>query len=113
VSSPTPRERDVLDLLCRGESNKVIASRLGISEQAIKGHVSRLFVKFRVQNRAGLVAAAMRGRDAQADGVLRGVVARSQDLMKRQGQLVRQTRDRVALSNGVARRQLAERRRPA
>ncbi|CAN5187846.1 hypothetical protein BH18CHL2_BH18CHL2_04200 [soil metagenome] len=101
----------MLELLCRGESNKVIASRLGISEQAIKGHVSRLFVKFRVQNRAGLVAASMRGRDALADGVLRDVMARSQVLMKRQGQLVRQTRDRMAQSSGT--RRPSERRRQA
>ena len=32
---------------------------MGIGEQAVKGHISRLFLKFRVENRAGLAVAAM------------------------------------------------------
>ena len=102
MGSPTPRERDVLKLLCEGESNKVIASRLGISEQAIKGHVSRLFVKYRVQNRAGLVAASIRDRDSERDGDLRDAMARSQVLMNRQSQLLRETRSRIGIATGGA-----------
>ena len=32
---------------------------MGIGEQAVKAHISRLFLKFRVENRAGLAVAAM------------------------------------------------------
>lgn len=56
--SITAREQQVLIELCRGVSNKQIAVDLGISEQAVKAHVSRLFVKFGVENRAGLATAA-------------------------------------------------------
>lgn len=59
----TPREEQVLAELRRGEPNKSIARSLGISEQAVKAHVSRLFLKFGVVNRAGLATAA-----AERDG---------------------------------------------
>ena len=54
----TDRERDVLLRLCRGESNKTIATAMGMSEQGAKAHVSKLFLKFGVSNRAGLATAA-------------------------------------------------------
>ncbi|HET6702701.1 MAG TPA: LuxR C-terminal-related transcriptional regulator [Gemmatimonadaceae bacterium] len=55
----TPRERDVLGRVVAGRANKAIAEDMGIGEQAVKAHISRLFLKFRVENRAGLAVAAM------------------------------------------------------
>jgi PAS domain-containing protein len=49
----------VLKRLVTGLPNKTIAEEMGIGEQAVKGHVSRLFLKFRVESRAGLAVAAM------------------------------------------------------
>lgn len=67
----TPRERQVLERVCRGLSTKSIAAELGVGEQAVKAHLSRLFLKFGVENRAGLVGAALtgaeRGRHAADD----------------------------------------------
>jgi len=40
-------------------ANKAIAEEMGIGEQAVKAHISRLFLKFRVESRAGLAVAAM------------------------------------------------------
>lgn len=42
-----------------GVANKAIAEDLRIGEQAVKAHISRLFLKFRVESRAGLAVAAM------------------------------------------------------
>ena len=42
-----------------GLANKMIAEEMGIGEQAVKAHISRLFLKFRVENRAGLAVAVM------------------------------------------------------
>lgn len=42
-----------------GLANKAIAEEMGIGEQAIKAHISRLFLKYRVENRAGLAVAAV------------------------------------------------------
>jgi DNA-binding CsgD family transcriptional regulator len=50
----TPREREVLALVLRGEPNKAIALHLGVVEQSVKQHVSDLFRKFGVSNRAAL-----------------------------------------------------------
>jgi len=49
----------VLRRVVTGLPNKTIAEEMGIGEQAVKGHVSRLFLKFRVESRAGLAVAAM------------------------------------------------------
>jgi len=58
----TPRQTDVVSRIARGLANKQIASELGISERAVKGHVSDLLGKFGVANRAGLIAALMAAR---------------------------------------------------
>jgi hypothetical protein len=49
----------VLSRVVTGLPNKTIAEEMGIGEQAVKGHISRLFLKFRVESRAGLAVAAM------------------------------------------------------
>jgi DNA-binding NarL/FixJ family response regulator len=55
----TPRERDVLALLARGESNKRIAAALNLSIGTVKGYVSAIFEKLGVEDRtqAALLAA--------------------------------------------------------
>ena len=58
----TPREREVLALLAQGLANKVIASRLGITEHTVKTHVAAVYEKLGAGNRAeAVVAAARRG----------------------------------------------------
>jgi len=49
----------VLSYVVSGRANKAIAEEMRIGEQAVKAHISRLFLKFRVENRAGLAVAAM------------------------------------------------------
>ena len=47
----TPREREVLQLLGRGLSNKQIAWRLGINEKTVKAHLSSVFDRLGVDDR--------------------------------------------------------------
>jgi DNA-binding NarL/FixJ family response regulator len=47
----TPRERDVLSLLARGDSNKRIAAALNLSIGTVKGYVSAIFEKLGVEDR--------------------------------------------------------------
>jgi DNA-binding NarL/FixJ family response regulator len=53
------RELDVLRLLVKGDSNKSIASRLMLSENTVKSHISHIFGKLGVQSRAEAVAVAL------------------------------------------------------
>ncbi len=52
------REREVLDLLAEGCSNKVIARRLKISPNTVKTHVSRVFEKLDVASRTQAIQKA-------------------------------------------------------
>jgi DNA-binding CsgD family transcriptional regulator len=52
----TAREKQVLDWLRRGYTNKEIAGQLRISEQTVKKHISSLMLKTRVPNRTGVLA---------------------------------------------------------
>jgi two-component system nitrate/nitrite response regulator NarL len=47
----TPREIEMLEGLCLGQSNKVIASRLSISVPTVKFHMKSLYRKLEVKNR--------------------------------------------------------------
>lgn len=54
----TGREREVLQLLADGRSNKEIAARLGLSPNTVKTHVARLFEKLRVARRTQAILLA-------------------------------------------------------
>lgn len=56
--SLTPREMDILGLICRGMTNGQIASELYISIGTVKTHVEALLRKLEQSNRSGLVAIA-------------------------------------------------------
>lgn len=51
----TQREREILELLSQGHSNKEIAIELGISEFTVRGHLHRVFDKTGVRSRVCLV----------------------------------------------------------
>lgn len=54
----TPREIDVLTLVCQGRTNGEIADELFISLRTVKSHVEALLRKLEQSNRTGLVAIA-------------------------------------------------------
>ncbi len=56
----SPRELEVLRSIAAGNSNKMIAARLGISENTVKGHVKEIVAKLQATNRANAVFLAMR-----------------------------------------------------
>lgn len=56
----TPREREVLQLLAQGRSNKLIGAELSISEVTVKSHVQALFRKLNVLSRTEAIAVAER-----------------------------------------------------
>lgn len=54
------REMEVLELIVRGASNKMIASSLGISQQTVKNHMSSIFRKLAVSDRTEAAMVALR-----------------------------------------------------
>src|ERR671916_749911 len=56
----TAREREVLELLGRGLSNRLIGQELHISEHTVKFHISSLYAKLEVGNRAEAVSQGAR-----------------------------------------------------
>jgi len=51
----TPREREILELIATGLSNREIAERLFVSENTVKTHSSRLFDKLSAKRRTQAV----------------------------------------------------------
>ena len=51
VSMLTPREREILDLIAEGLSNKQIGARLFLAEKTVKNYVSSLLAKLQMQRR--------------------------------------------------------------
>ena len=54
------REREVLDLIAAGATNREIAARLFLSPHTVKEHTSSLYRKLGVRNRAEAVQKAQR-----------------------------------------------------
>ncbi len=56
----TPRERELLQLLTQGSTNKDIANALCVSENTVKNHLKNILAKLHLQNRVQAVAFALR-----------------------------------------------------
>jgi NarL family two-component system response regulator YdfI len=57
-STLTERELEVLQLAAKGERNKEMAYKLGITERTVKAHLQSIYQKFGVDSRAAAVAVA-------------------------------------------------------
>jgi len=54
----TSREHEVLELIAQGINNQSIASRLSISEKTVRNHISNIFNKLQVVDRAHAIVKA-------------------------------------------------------
>jgi DNA-binding NarL/FixJ family response regulator len=68
TQSLTARQRTILELLSRGDTNKAIARRLGMREGTVKAHVRQIMRKFGVTNRTQLAVVCANGRPSQKGG---------------------------------------------
>ena len=60
IARLTPREREVFELIVRGNTNKQVGNVLGATERTIKAHRHRVMEKMKVQSLAELVSLAER-----------------------------------------------------
>jgi len=58
----SPREREIVDLLAQGQSNKDMAERLCLSSDTIKAHLQHIFRKVGVSSRLEAVVFLLTGR---------------------------------------------------
>ena len=54
----TDREREVLDLIAQGKNNSAIAEALVISPKTVRNHITNVFSKLQVVNRAQAIIKA-------------------------------------------------------
>jgi DNA-binding NarL/FixJ family response regulator len=65
----TEREHEILDLVARGRSNAEITAQLVLSPKTIRNHISNIFAKLQVRDRA---EAIVRAREAGLGGSAHG-----------------------------------------
>ncbi|MEX2578656.1 MAG: response regulator transcription factor [Verrucomicrobiales bacterium] len=64
----TLREREILALIAQGRANKEIGAELGIAEDTVKRHISNIFQKLEVSDRAQATAEAIRRGIVKVEG---------------------------------------------
>ncbi|WP_376794383.1 hybrid sensor histidine kinase/response regulator transcription factor [Thermogemmatispora sp.] len=62
VSPLTARERQILELLSNGASDRAIAQQLALSAEAVRRHIQTILHKLKAHNRTQAVASALRRR---------------------------------------------------
>lgn len=62
INSLTNREREILDLLAQGLSNKAIASRLYLSVRTVEGHLANIYSRLGVHSRTEAMLIAVNVR---------------------------------------------------
>lgn len=66
VASLTPREREIIQLVAEGQSNKETASALGVSVKTIEAHRANIMRKLHLRSTSDLVRYAVRNKIVQA-----------------------------------------------
>lgn len=62
IESLTDREREILDLLAQGLSNKAIASRLYLSVRTVEGHLANIYSRLGVHSRTEAMLIAVKDK---------------------------------------------------
>ena len=58
AESLTAREREIVAAVAAGDSNRQVAARLGLAEDTVKHHITNIFDKLGVSNRAEMASYA-------------------------------------------------------
>ena len=66
----TPREKEFVELIYRGKSNKEIAEMLFLSESTVKTHIYNIFRKMDVKNRVSVICIINEEANASAETIV-------------------------------------------
>ena len=67
LSLLTDREKEILQLIADGLTNKEISAHLTISESTVENHIHHAYKKLKISNRAQAVAYVLRSRNVLQD----------------------------------------------
>lgn len=67
IGGVTDREKEIIECVCRGYTNKEIADRLSLSEHTVKAHLNRIFRKFNATSRSRLITLVMNSQAGKAE----------------------------------------------
>lgn len=90
VADLTPREREVLTLVCQGKSDPEIGTELKLARNTVRNHVASLYQKLGVNRRSALVVWA-RERGIGAEGVAATLPKAAKRGTGKPGRVVRNT----------------------
>jgi DNA-binding NarL/FixJ family response regulator len=62
ISAVTAREREVIELICKGLKNREVSEQLHISEVTVSHHLTSIFRKLEVSDRISLILYSVRNR---------------------------------------------------
>jgi DNA-binding CsgD family transcriptional regulator len=62
INGITGREKEIIEYVCQGYTNKEIASKLILSEHTVKAHLNRIFKKFNATSRSKLITLVMNSK---------------------------------------------------
>lgn len=62
----TEREKEIVELVCRGYTNREIALALSLSEHTVKAHLNRIFRKFNTSSRSKLITIVLQQNQASS-----------------------------------------------
>jgi LuxR family transcriptional regulator, positive regulator of biofilm formation len=67
IGGVTDREKEIIECVCHGYTNKEIADRLSLSEHTVKAHLNRIFRKFNATSRSRLITLVMNNQAAKTE----------------------------------------------
>ena len=62
INGITSREKEIIEYVCQGYTNKEIANKLALSEHTVKAHLNRIFKKFNATSRSKLITLVMNSK---------------------------------------------------
>jgi DNA-binding NarL/FixJ family response regulator len=65
INGVTNREKEIVELVVQGDTNKEIAEKLFVSEHTVKAHLNRIFRKFNASSRSKLITLVMNNGQAK------------------------------------------------